>query len=372
LTLNINPLSPQPEEVRAPLLAWYHHNQRDLPWRGESSPYRIWVSEVMLQQTQVATVIPYYHRFLARFPNLADLAAAPLEDVLKLWEGLGYYARARNMHKAAVEIVEKHRGKLPQTFSELKKLPGFGDYTAGAVASIAFGEAVPAIDGNVKRVLARLFAIDEDITRGKAARRLKEIAVALVDPHAPGDWTQALMELGATVCTPKNPQCATCPLNQLCQALLRGLEHQLPVKPPKKTVPHYDVTAAVIWRDDKVLIAQRPLEGMLGGLWEFPGGKQEDDETLTQCLQREIAEELGIEIEVGQLITIVKHAYTHFKITLYAFECRLVRGNPQLLGVADWRWVSLDEIDTFAFPRTDLQIIDVLKNKKPPNLPAQA
>ena len=353
------------DQVRPRLLEWYRHNQRDLPWRGESSPYRIWVSEVMLQQTQVSTVIPYYRRFLEKFADVEALAAAPLEEVLKAWEGLGYYARARNLHKAAIEIVKKYDGQLPQTYAQLRRLPGFGDYTAGAVATIAFGKAVPAIDGNVKRVLARLFAIEEDIRRGAAARQLKEIAAVLVDLNAPGDWTQAVMELGATVCLPKSPQCLLCPLNALCQGHLRGIEQHLPFRPTKKELPHYDVTAAVIRQDDKVLITRRPLEGMLGGLWEFPGGKQEAGETLAECLQREMKEELGLEIEVGQPIITIKHSYTHFKITLHAFYCQLLNGQPQALGVADWRWVTLNEIDTLPFPRTDLKIIEALKNKKP-------
>jgi A/G-specific adenine glycosylase len=319
----------------------------------------------MLQQTQVATVIPYYHRFLEKFADVEALAAASLEEVLKAWEGLGYYARARNLHQAAIEIVEKHKGRFPETYTELRSLPGFGDYTAGAVAAIAFGQVVPAVDGNVKRVIARLFALETDITRAPAAQQLKRIAAALVAPAAPGDWTQAMMELGATVCLPKSPQCRLCPVNEFCKGRLQGIEQALPVKPVKRTLPHYDVTAAVIRQDGKVLIAQRPLKGMLGGLWEFPGGKQETGETLADCLRREIKEELGLEIEVNQPVTTVKHSYTHFKITLHAFECRLLKGKPQTLGVADWRWVTLEEITSFPFPRTDLQIIAVLKNKKP-------
>jgi A/G-specific adenine glycosylase len=365
LTPEVEILSPKVEQIRPRLIEWYRHNRRDLPWRGESSPYRIWVSEVMLQQTQVTTVIPYYPRFLARFPTLTDLAEASLEEVLKAWEGLGYYARARNLHQAATEIMEKYVGRFPENYAELRRLSGFGDYTAGAVASIAFGEAVPAIDGNVKRVLARMFAIEEDIRRGPAARQLKEIATALVDPDNPGDWTQALIELGATICVPQSPKCSLCPLNALCQGHLRGIEQHLPFKPTKKELSHYDVTAAVIRQDDKVLITQRPLEGMLGGLWEFPGGKQEAGETLAECLQREMKEELGLEIEVGQPIITIKHSYTHFKITLHAFYCQLLNGQPQALGVADWRWVTLNEIDTLPFPRTDLKIIEALKNKKP-------
>ncbi|HMQ55220.1 MAG TPA: A/G-specific adenine glycosylase [Anaerolineae bacterium] len=351
------------QTVRAELLAWYRQQGRDLPWRGELSPYRIWLSEVMLQQTQVTTVIPYYHRFLARFPTLPDLAAAPLEEVLKAWEGLGYYARARNLHRAARELVEKWHGQFPESYQELHQLPGFGAYTAGAVASIAFGEAVPAVDGNVKRVLARLFAVESDVTRGPGAQQIRELAAALVDPDSPGDWTQALMELGATVCLPKSPRCLLCPVRELCQGRRQGIELSLPVKPAKKALPHYEVTAAVIRDGNKLLIAQRPPEGMLGGLWEFPGGKCEAGETLPACLRREIEEELGVEIEVGPLITVVKHGYTHFKITLHAFECRLVAGHPQALGVADWRWVTLEELDAFPFPRTDRQIIEVLQGR---------
>ncbi len=325
----------------------------------------------MLQQTQVVTVIPYYERFLQRFPTLPDLAQASLDEVLKLWAGLGYYSRARNLHRAAVEIATQHGGQLPTTYAELRKLPGFGEYTAGAVASIAFGEAVPAIDGNVKRVLARLFALEGDITRQPTKRQLAEKATQLVQTAtqlgAPaGEWTQTLIELGALVCLPHKPQCLLCPVNEMCQARLRGLQYELPVKPTKKPLPHYDVAAAVIYRQTETgaveyLIAQRPLEGMLGGLWEFPGGKQEAGETLPDCLRREIREELGVDIAVGEMLTVVKHSYTHFKITLHAFYAQLTHEQtPQSLGVADWRWVTLPEMNEFAFPRTDSQIIEAL------------
>ncbi|MEM7347069.1 MAG: A/G-specific adenine glycosylase, partial [Chloroflexota bacterium] len=347
--------------IQQRLRDWYHHNQRDLPWRGDSNPYHIWVSEVMLQQTQVITVIPYYHRFLERFPTIEQLATAPLDDVLKAWEGLGYYARARNLHKAAQEIVATHQGKLPKTYTELRQLPGFGEYTAGSVASIAFGQAVPAVDGNVKRVLARLFAVESDVTRGLGLKQIRTLATTLVDSTDPGAWTQTLMELGATVCVPHTPKCLLCPVHELCQGRLQGLEQTLPIKPAKKQLPHYDVCAAVIRRGEQLLIAQRPLDGMLGGMWEFPGGKQEEGETLEACLAREIQEELGVDIAVDSLITVVKHSYTHFKITLHAFECRLLAGEPQKLGVMDWRWVTLDQLDEFPFPRTDLKIIEALR-----------
>jgi A/G-specific adenine glycosylase len=356
-------LSPKIAPLRANLLAWYHAHKRDLPWRGERSAYRIWVSEVMLQQTQVLTVTPYYHAFVARFPTLADLAAASREEVLKAWEGLGYYNRAHNLHLAAGEVMEKHAGQVPERYIELRQLPGLGDYTAGAVASIAFGEAVPALDVNAKRVLARVFAIQTQLNLSPAVGQLKEIAAALVPPATPGDWNQALIELGATLCTPKSPNCAACPIQSFCQGFALGLQQSLPVKPARKPLPHYNVAAAVIREGKQILIAQRPPGGMLGGLWEFPGGKQEAGETLPECLRREIQEELGIEIEVGELLVTVKHSYTHFKITLHAFECRRLEGEPQTLGVADWRWVTPEEFADLPFPRTDLKIIEAMCQK---------
>ena len=348
--------------LRRDLLSWYDHHRRDLPWRDQSDPYRVWVSEVMLQQTQVTTVVPYYERFLQRFPTLADLAAASLDDVLKAWEGLGYYARARNLHAAARQVVADYEGQLPDSYTKLRQLPGFGDYTAGALASIAFGERVPAVDGNVKRVLARLFAIQDDVTRSATARRLRAIAADLVPPNRPGDFNQALMELGATLCTPTSPRCMLCPLNAECDGLARGIRDSLPVRAPRRQRPHYDVTAAVIRHDDgRLLIAQRKPEAMLGGLWEFPGGKCQPGETLPDCLRREIREELGLEIEVGRQLTTIEHGYTHFRISLHVFECRHLDGEPQALDCAAWRWVHPADLADFAFPVTDQKIIHMLE-----------
>ncbi len=356
------------------LALWARDNLRDLPWRTEPrEPYRTWISEVMLQQTQAATVVPYFTRFVERFPDVQALAAAPLDEVLKAWEGLGYYSRARNLHKAAQIVVTEHGGQLPRTVKELAKLPGVGRYTAGAIASIAYGVDAPVLDGNVKRVLCRLFVIQDDPRLPVTQKRLWELAESLLPPGQAGAFNEALMELGATVCTPRAPDCAHCPLadtgkdggrktRSYCQAYAQGIVGALPVKAKRKPIPHYDVTAAVIRKSGKFLIAQRPHEGMLGGLWEFPGGKCQDGESLPDCLRREIEEELGIEIEVGGKITTVKHAYTHFRITLHAFDCRHVSGRLHAIGVADWRWVRLDEIDGFAFPVTDQKIIAVLKS----------
>jgi A/G-specific adenine glycosylase len=358
------------------LVLWARDNLRELPWRAEPrEPYRTWVSEVMLQQTQAATVVPYFTRFVERFPDVHTLAAAPLDDVLKAWEGLGYYSRARNLHRAAQIIATEYGGQLPHTVGELVRLPGIGRYTAGAIASIAFDQHAPVLDGNVKRVLCRLFAIQDDPRTLATQKQLWRLAESLLPKKRPGAFNEGLMELGATVCTPRAPDCKRCPLTRHCQAYAQGDPESLPVKAARKKLPHYDVTAAVIRKGGglvpKLLIAQRPPDGMLGGLWEFPGGKCHAGETLEDCLRREIEEELGIKIKVGERIATIKHAYTHFRITLHAFACRHVKGHIRALGVADWRWVSLDGLDQFAFPVTDQKIIAALKEAQGMPLPAR-
>jgi A/G-specific adenine glycosylase len=295
------------------LLDWFAFEARDLPWRNDRSPYRVWLAEVMLQQTQVNTVVPYYERFLGRFPTVKALAAAPLEDVLKLWEGLGYYSRARNLHAAARQVVAQHGGQIPDSFEALLALPGVGRYTAGAVASIAFGQNVPAVDGNVRRVLARAFAVREDVSRSSTQRELEALAQRLLPPEQAGVFNEALMELGATVCTPRAPDCDRCPLRDLCRAHAAGEQASLPVKRPRKRTPHYDVAAAVtVGQDGRVLVAQRNADDMLGGLWEFPGGK------------------------------------------------------PRCLDCAAFRWVSLPELDALPMSVADRKIAQVLKNEPGP------
>jgi A/G-specific adenine glycosylase len=351
-----------PDSFAADMLRWYHDAAADLPWRRNSNPYYVWLSEIMLQQTQVAAVIPYFERFLAKFPTVQALAAAPLDDVLKQWEGLGYYSRARNLHKAARLIVEQYHGEFPTTAAELVTLPGIGRYTAAAIASICFGERVAVLDGNVMRVLSRLDDIADDVTKTATQKHLWEVAESLVPAERAGDYNQAMMELGRTLCRPRQPLCLLCPVASHCLALQHGTQNQRPVKTPKAETPHYNVAAGVIYNAaGQMLIAQRPAEGLLGGLWEFPGGKQEAGETLPECLQRELMEELVIEVEVGEMIAVVKHAFTHFKITLHAFECQHISGDPQTIGCAAWRWVTLDDLEQFAFGRADQQVIAVLR-----------
>jgi A/G-specific adenine glycosylase len=305
------------DTLHAALIAWFQAHKADLPWRRTDDPYAIWLSEIMLQQTQVNTVIPYYERFLARFPTVHTLAAAPLDDVLKLWEGLGYYSRARNLHRAAQMIVAEFDGGFPASVEALRKLPGVGRYTAGAVASLAFGSDVPVLDGNVIRILTRLFDIADDVGAAGTRRALWDLAARLIPAGRAGPWNEGLMEFGRRVCTPQSPDCAACPVAEHCSARREGHQLMRPVKQPKTKTPHYDVTAAVIMDEDgRVLIAQRPPDGMLGGLWEFPGGKREPGESLTDCLRREIREELAVEIAVGEQIGTVRHAYSHFRITL--------------------------------------------------------
>jgi A/G-specific adenine glycosylase len=295
---------------------------------------------------------------MRQFPTLAALAAASQQDVLSAWEGLGYYSRARNLHRTAQIVVKEMGGELPRQPEALRKLPGIGRYTAGAIASIAFGLDEPALDGNIRRVLARCFDVTEPARSPLSEQRLWELAALHLPAGQAGAYNQALMDLGATLCTPRSPECPGCPLAEMCQARLLGVQEERPVVQPKSTPPHYTVTAAVITRPDRqVLIAQRPPQGLLGGLWEFPGGKQQPGEDLAACLTREICEELGVRIRVHEPIGVYRHAYTHFKVTLHAFCCTLPNGQgPQPIQVKDLRWVAPQELSAFPMGKIDRQI----------------
>jgi A/G-specific adenine glycosylase len=346
------------------LLDWYAKYARRLPWREHPDPYAVWVSEIMLQQTRIETVVPYFQRWMERFPDLESLSDAPLQEVLSAWEGLGYYSRARNLQLAAKVIVANHGGKIPQDVAQLRKLPGIGRYTAGAIASIAFEQDEPALDGNIRRVLARVFNVREPARSPAGERRLWELAALNLPAGKAGDYNQALMDLGAIICTPRSPACSTCPLSDICQAFALGVQAERPVLSKRSATPHYTVTAAVIQRAGEVLIAQRPLKGLLGGLWEFPGGKLQPGEDLVSCLQREICEELGVDISVGGSMGVFHHAYTHFRVTLHAFSCELRNGDqPHPIQVKDLRWVSFEDLRSYPMGKIDRQIADRLLNE---------
>lgn len=342
------------------LLEWYAHHARQMPWRDHTDPYVIWVSEVMLQQTQVDTVIPYFERWMARFPDIESVASASLQDVLSEWEGLGYYSRARNLHRAAQILVAEKDGQLPEDTQALRQLPGIGRYSAAAIASMAFGKDEAALDGNIRRVLARMFDVRLPARSSEGERQLWDLANENLPPGRAGDYNQALMDLGATICTPRQPDCQNCPLMTLCRAYESGIQEQRPVKKPKPSLPHHTVTAAVIQDNGSVLIAQRPQDGLLGGLWEFPGGKLKAGEELPGGLRREIHEELGIEIAVGNSLGVYRHAYTHFRVTLHAFQCSLVRGKPRALEHSQIRWIRLQDLADFPMGKLDRQIANRL------------
>jgi len=342
-------------ELAEKLLAWYAVNARTLPWRGHPDPYAVWVSEIMLQQTQVDTVSPYFERWMARFPTLEALAAASEQEVLALWEGLGYYSRARNLWRAARQVWEAG-GQMPRTAADLALLPGVGRYTAAAIASMAFGQNEAALDGNIRRVLARIFNVTLPARSPEGERQLWALAQQHLPPGRAGDYNQALMDLGSQICTPRAPACLVCPLQALCQAAALGLQAERPVMSARPPVPLWTVTAAVIWRADRVLIARRPSRGLLGGLWEFPGGKLEPGETLPEGLRREIAEELAVEIAVGAELGVYRHAYTHFKVVLHAFACTLVTGEPQPQVASELCWALPAELPDFPMGKIDRQI----------------
>jgi A/G-specific adenine glycosylase len=345
-----------PSPLTQRLLDWYKIHARSLPWRDHPDPYAVWVAEIMLQQTRVETVIPYFERWMRRFPTVETLANASQQEVLALWEGLGYYGRARNLHKAACLLVVEKGGELPRDPAALRRLPGIGRYTAAAIASIAFGLDEPALDGNIRRVLSRLFDLRQPVHSTEAETRLRELANGHLPQGRAGEYNQALMDLGAMICTPRQPDCPSCPLRDICLAYSLGVQAERPVPEPKPALPHHTVTAAVIQCNGHVLIAQRAEQGLLGGLWEFPGGKTHPGEDLVACLMREILEELDIEVSVGEHLSVHYHAYSHFRVTLHAFRCSLQQGKPRKLIHADLRWVKPSDLSSYPMGKIDRQI----------------
>jgi A/G-specific adenine glycosylase len=346
---------------RKALIGWYEAHRRDLPWRKTDDPYRIWVSEVMLQQTQVATVVPYYHRFLEHFEDLESLAGADSQAVLKVWEGLGYYARARNLHRAAGIVLKEHHGVIPNRWAEFRRLPGVGDYIAAAVLSLAFAKPYPVVDGNVKRVLARLLVMKHPVNKSSSDKIFREIAGTLLVQKKPGTFNQAIMELGAVVCKPRQPMCAQCPVQQICRAYRSGQVLNYPAKLKRPPIPQYRIAVGVVFKNGRVLITRRKPSGLLGGLWEFPGGKIQPGEGPAAACIREIKEEVNLAIAVDSHLSRVKHAYTHFKIVMDVFCCSYVAGRVALNGPVEHRWINLKKLDDFPFPKANHKFFPELK-----------
>jgi len=344
------------------LLSWYGKNKRDLPWRNSKDIYAVWVSEIMLQQTQVTTVIPYYRRFMERFPTVAVLAGADEQEVLKLWEGLGYYSRARNLHRAAKTVVDSYKGKVPGNPKEFPKLPGVGRYVAAAVLSITCHEPLPAVDGNVLRVYSRFQSLPQDISKTSTRNMVYKELQAIIPPLSPGNFNQAVMELGALICIPKNPHCSACPLNKDCRSYINGTVANFPVKSSPLKVPEYNVSIAVIIEKGKLFIQKRPSKGHLGGLWEFPGGKAEPGESPEAALVRECKEELHTDIQIKKKLALVHHAYTHFKIHMSVFICSLKRNRAPLDANSESLWISIDQLKKFPFPKANHKFFPLLKD----------
>lgn len=349
-----------PAKIREPLIRWYRRNRRDLPWRRLKDPYAIWISELMLQQTQVVTVMPYYRRFIQRFPTIEKLAFAREDEVIKMWEGLGYYRRARYAHRAAQIIMHEYGGQFPDSYDTLRKLPGFGAYTTGAVLSIAFNQPYPAVDGNVLRVMARLMGLLRPVQQGAVRSAIREAVNELLKNTSPSDVNQALMELGALICRPKKPLCEECPLQNHCKAFRRKMTDRIPTKKNLKTKRTEPVAVGIIYRRNQCLIGQRSPDKILGGLWEFPGGRIKAEESPEQACVREVREETGLKVIARECLFKKKHHYSHYAVDLHFFLCSLkTRGCPARLR-KPWKWVDLEDLDRYAFPSSTRQAIKVL------------
>ena len=348
------------DRARSRLLDWYDGARRDLPWRRTRDPYAIWISETMLQQTRVETVIPYWERFLARFPNVEALATADQDAVYDHWAGLGYYSRARNLHAAAKQIVADHAGSLPEEADQLRELPGIGRYTAGAVASIAFERPEPVVDGNVVRVLARWLGIRRDVGDKEIAARIWEEATALARGERPGDLNQAVMELGATVCTPRSPRCDDCPLARSCDARRVGDTETLPIKEKKVKVRRVRGVAVWLARRDRVLAVKREAGGLLGGLWELPGGDLEPREKPEPGAVRLLGEQLGVEPGGVRRAGSVSHTFTHRELTLHLLRAELDGGRIRPKGLREHRWLAAGQVRSLSTATVTRKALAVL------------
>ena len=339
------------------LLLWFDAHQRALPWRGAPSPYAVWVSEVMLQQTRVESARHYYERFMQRFPDVAALAQADEQDVLQHWAGLGYYARARNLHRAAQIVSREHSGKIPDDPTRFASLPGCGPYITAAVQSIAFGAPLAAVDGNVKRVLARLDADPFPVNHTRAHRHYLPRAQELLSPHRPGDHNQAMMELGALICTPRNPDCPRCPVAAFCTARAQDTAHRLPVREKKQRAPLRHFVSVILVHRRHYLLFQRPAKGLLGGLWEFPSAERTAQETAQEACARYVHARTGHPGAAPQHATQLQHAYTHFRLHIDVYYCPVPSRALQAPTQLPHHWLPLDDVADFPLSSVNQKIL---------------
>ncbi|OKY75177.1 MAG: A/G-specific adenine glycosylase [Desulfobulbaceae bacterium DB1] len=353
------------QKLPPPLLAWFAENQRPLPWRQTYNPYHVWISEIMLQQTQMERVIPYFNRWIDRFPDICSLAEAKDDEILKLWEGLGYYARARNILRAAVLL--SHEGNfLPDSYKKLIALPGIGPYTAGAVMSIAFNRDYPVVDANVERIFARIFNLDSPVKTAANQTFIRRQAEKMLPSGQARYFNQGLMELGALVCLPAQPLCAACPIADCCQAKKLDLVDKRPVLPAGKQSIVIEMATGILRRNGKVLIQKRRENDVWANLWEFPGGRLKTGESAEQAVIREFQEETGLRIRHAEEITRVRHVYMHYRVILHAFFCETAEKDetePAIHAAQENRWVLFEELDQFAFPAGHRKLIDYLGKK---------
>jgi A/G-specific adenine glycosylase len=366
---------PSPKAIRKlqhALLEWFRRARRSLPWRRDRDPYRIWVSEMMLHQTQVVTVIPYFERFIAEFPTVADLAAADLQQVLRVWEGLGYYRRARDMHRAARLIVAQHSGVIPRNAAALQALPGFGRYTAGAVLSQAFDEKLPIVEANSRRVLCRLLAYEGDPQCGAGARWLWSTAEALLPEKDVGDFNQALMELGALVCTWSAPRCEECPVRKECAANRLGLQEQLPIRRARPSVVAVKEVAVIIRRGQNVFLAKRPSQGRWAEMWEFPRTELRPSETHRAAAQRLLGAEIGFDCELGRKVAGLRHQVTNHRIALLCLESQYRRGRFRAGTYITGQWIRPEKLLDFPLSAAQRRIALTLGGLTKPHEAARA
>ncbi|UYN90545.1 MAG: A/G-specific adenine glycosylase [Anaerolineales bacterium] len=347
-------------QIAKPLLRWYHARKRSLPWRERPEPYAVWVAEIMAQQTRLETMLPYYQRWMRMFPSVQALAAAREQQVLNAWEGLGYYSRARNLHKAARHLVAEASGRIPRSAAGLRQLPGIGAYTAGAIASLAFGEDVPAVDGNAVRVLSRLFDVEEPVHTAAGQQRLWALAAKHLPAGQAAEYNQAMMDLGATLCSPR-PKCSECPLQAQCLANARGTQLLRPVKRRGAQLPVRHYAAALLWQGGKVLVLQRPARGLLAGMWEFPNVQVEQAGRAKTQLRSALLRELSVKVDAGGLHVELEHTYSHFQARLRVYDCGLV--SNEITTDRPYKWLAPRSLSRLPMGKLDRGVADSLQGR---------